>query len=386
MSRLGVVVNPVAGVGGPAGLKGSDGAAVVAAAVARGAVPRAQVRAVRALTVLRRSGASVGPVLTVAGAMGEDAVMSAGLGAVVVHAPGDGPTTGADTRLGAAALVEAGADLVLFVGGDGTARDVADGVGGAAVLGIPAGVKMYSACFAVSPAAAGGIAADWFQRGRVLAVEQREVLDLDEELLRLGRAEPRVHGLVSVPVATGRTQARKSPQPASSGALVDAAARGVVAQLRPGVHYALGPGSTTARVAALLGLEGSALGIDVVVDGRLVARDVDERTLHGLATSTELRGVLTVIVGQGFLLGRGNQQLSARVVAAMPPDPFLVVATESKIVALGGRPLLVDTGDPRVDATLVGYVRIITGLRTTTIYRVSAPEVDQIEGGPTWTG
>lgn len=378
MSTIGLVVNPVAGVGGPAGLKGSDGPAVLAEASARGSEPRAEDRAVRALTVLADSGVDVGYVLTAAGTMGETAVARAGLRAFVVHTPAVGTTTAEDTRRAVAALVAAGADLVLFAGGDGTARDVADAAGGTPVMGIPAGVKMYSSCFAVSPAAAGGVAAAWLETGRVVGVEEREVLDLDEELLRAGRAEPTVHALVMVPVAAGRTQARKAPQPASSSALVDAAARGVLPLLRPGVSYALGPGSTTARVAELLGVRGSALGIDVVADGRLVERDVDESRLYTLARRTALRAVLTVIGGQGFLLGRGNQQLSPRVIAAMAPEPFLVVATESKIVALGGRPLLVDTGDPAVDATLTGYTRIVTGPGTTTIYRVSAPEVDRL--------
>jgi predicted polyphosphate/ATP-dependent NAD kinase len=384
--RLGLVVNPVAGVGGPAGLKGSDGGDVQALARARGSRSHTHDRAREAMEVLAQR-ARV-EVLTSAGSMGERAVLEAGLDPVVVHTPTalrtdpctatagtreGAQTTAADTMDAVRALVAAGAGLVLCVGGDGTLRDASQGLGDAALLGVPAGVKMYSGAFAVGARAAGAVAAAWLRGG--VPLQQREVLDVDEAALPHGRVSPRLVALVPVPVAGNRTQARKVPTPAGEAAAVQHAARGVVAAMEPGVAYLLGPGGTTAEVAAQLGLRGTLLGVDVVRDGRLVVADADDRTLLEVARSGPAVAVLTVTGGQGFLLGRGNQQVGAAVleaIHAVDGDGLIVVATPDKLAGLHGRPLLVDTGDITVDRRLAGYRRVVTGGRDTTIYRVSA--------------
>ncbi|MCD2442876.1 NAD(+)/NADH kinase [Agromyces sp. SYSU K20354] len=417
---LGLIVNPVAGIGGPAGLAGSDGADVQARASQRGGASRAAERALTALAVVASARPGI-RVLTVAGPMGEDVVREAGLEPVLVaHPPVH--TTGSDTSAAARALADAGASLVLFAGGDGTARDVAEGLAsvgrvapdeggrvsrpvhgegldtlagarystggvaggldmtlraystdGVAAIGIPAGVKMYSPVFAVSPRAAGGIAAAWLVDGSLPLIE-REVLDVDEAALRRARVEPQLYGTLAVPYRPGRTQARKAATPADEFAAVRAAARGAASALRPGVRYLLGPGGTMSELARELGVSKTPLGVDVVLDGRRVLADASERELLDEAARGPAQAVVTVIGGQGFLLGRGNQQLSARVLGALGDDPLLVVAPEQKLIDLGGRPLLVDTGDADVDAALAGFVRVITGQRTTSIYPVHAPE------------
>lgn len=370
--RLGLVVNPVAGIGGPAALKGSDGASVQEVARARGASPSAPERAVRMLRTL--AAPDGGPVLLVAGgAMGADAVARAGLAAEEVWTPPAGTTTGADTAAAVGALVEAGAGLVLFVGGDGTARDVAAGLpGDIPVLGVPAGVKMYSSCFAIGPEAAGALAGRWL--AGTVPLRSAEVLDVDEEELRAGSTTPRLHALVQVPEWAGRTQARKAATPASEAAAVAAAAAGLVARLEPGVRYLLGPGGTIAEVGRQLGLDLSPLGVDVICDGALLAGDATEGELLRQVDRGPARAVVSVIGGQGFLLGRGNQQLSPRVLRALEPDPLLVVATEQKLIDLAGRPLLVDTGDPALDAELAGHVRVVTGPGRVAIYPIASPQ------------
>ncbi|MGN6220484.1 MAG: ATP-NAD kinase family protein [Microbacterium sp.] len=372
---IGLVVNPVAGIGGPAGLAGSDGADVQSLAAARGSSARAAARATTALAALPAGT----PVLTAGGAMGTDAATAAGLDPVVVYAPGD-DTTPADTVAAVRAMVAAGATLVLFAGGDGTARDVVAGLSdapGVAALGIPAGVKMYSPVFAVSPQAAGGLAHAWLDGG--LPTQLREVLDVDEAALRRARVEPRLYGELLVPYRAGRTQARKSPTPVSEQASVAAAARGAASVLRPGVRYLLGPGGTMAELARVLGVEKTPLGVDVVLDGRIVRRGASEAELLDEVSRGPAQAVVGVIGGQGFVLGRGNQQLSARVLRAIGDDPVLVVAPESKLVELQGRPLLVDTGDPDLDAAVAGHLRVITGPAASSLYPVHAPES---EGAP----
>ena len=372
---LGLIVNPVAGVGGPAGLAGSDGAAVQRTAAERGAVSRAADRALAALAVVAAAGPGVS-VLTASGPMGEDVVRQAGLDPVVVYTSGE-PTSPADTSAAARALADAGASLVLFAGGDGTARDVAAALtADVAALGIPAGVKMYSPVFGVSPRAAGGVAAAWLasEGGRGLPVQQREVLDVDEEELHRVRVEPRLFGTLAVPHRPGRTQARKAATPAGEEAAVRGAARAAASVMQPGVRYLLGPGGTMTELARVLGVPKSPLGVDVVLDGRIVQSRASEAELLDELRRGPATAVITVIGGQGFLLGRGNQQLSARVIRAIGDDPLLVVAPEQKLIDLGGRPLLVDTGDAEVDAALAGFARVITGPGTTSIYPVQAPE------------
>ncbi|MGO4103559.1 ATP-NAD kinase family protein [Leifsonia sp. YAF41] len=424
---IGLLINPVAGVGGPAGLKGSDGPEVQATALARGAHARSGERAVAALTVIAAAHPQA-EIITADGAMGADAVRQAGLSARVVY-QADVPSTGADTTAAALAIEEAGADLILFVGGDGTARDVASALRPwQPMLGVPAGVKMYSGCFAVSPTAAGALATHWLGDEKVPLTE-REVLDVDEEQIRHGRVDPKLFALVQVPFIVGRTQSRKSATPVTEAAAVQAAARGVIAAMNDTTLYLLGPGGTTREVARQLGTPKTPLGVDVVrVDaakkGELVLADASEQQLldliaslaagpssdpaHSAADSSDdssrvrsnrrvptaggddlgaraatagvtdgvahAQAVVTVIGGQGFLLGRGNQQISAAVVAALGNDPLLVVATEQKLALLLGQPLLVDTGDPVVDRTVAGYIRVITGVGSTGVYPVTAPE------------
>ncbi|WP_240506387.1 ATP-NAD kinase family protein [Thermoactinospora rubra] len=363
---VGLVVNPVAGLGGTAGLKGSDGAEVQRAALAAGATPRSGERAARAVRALLAARPGV-RLVTVPGAMGEDSARAAGAspGLVRLARPAAPTTTAADTR--AAVLALRDVDLLLFAGGDGTARDVLDAVrelGGQAppVLGVPAGVKVYSGCFAVGPAAAGELAGLWTSGATVEA----EVVDLDEDRYRQGRVSPRLYGVLRVPAARTRLSGRKTGSAAAAPGTVEGIAREVVSRMRPGVPYILGPGATTQAVGRALGLATTLLGVDVVRDGRIVAADVAERELAGLAGGAVL--VLSVIGGQGFVLGRGNQQISPRVLSRT--GGLLVLATQQKLAALGGRPLLVDTGDEDTDRKLSGHVQVITGYRESTIYRM----------------
>ncbi|GAA3030042.1 ATP-NAD kinase family protein [Kitasatospora albolonga] len=362
---VGLVVNPVAGLGGAVALKGSDGAGVQARALALGAVPRAGERAAAALRALhaRRPGVLV---RTAAGAMGEESARAAGIPHEVAFEVGE-LTGAADTRAAVAAL--AGVDLLLFAGGDGTARDVLDAGPVGAVLGVPAGVKVYSGCFAVSPFAAGVTAAGY--DGRTL---EAEVVDLDEEAHRAGRLGARLYGTLRVPAARAKLSGRKTGSSAAPPGSVESVARAVVAGMAPGVSYALGPGATTLEVGRQLGLELTPLGVDLVRDGELLARDVTEQTLLTHAMSQVTYAVLSVIGGQGFVIGRGNQQFSPRVLERLAG--ITVLATQQKLAALGGRPLLVDSGDPLADAALSGPARVVTGHRESVVYRIQSASED----------
>ncbi|HUZ22513.1 MAG TPA: NAD(+)/NADH kinase [Streptosporangiaceae bacterium] len=369
---IGLIVNPVAGIGGPAALKGSDGADVQRRAIRTGAVPRSGERA--AVTVRRLLARLPDLVLLAApDRMGERAALDCGVAGPrlrVVIETGQ-VTTGDDTSRAAVAMRAAGAELILFAGGDGTARDLVRGVSESVpVLGIPAGVKMQSAVFATSPVAAAEVAIAFLARGGTM-VRPREVVDIDEDCLRAGRLTARLHGHLAVPVERRRVQDRKTgSSQAAAGTAADVAAA-FAAQMEPGRLYVLGPGTTMRAVADHLGIPKTLLGVDVVTTAGLVAADVTARDLDAMVSAGTTIAV-SPIGGQGFIFGRGNQQISATALAAVGPGGIAVLCTHEKLAGLRGAPLLVDTGDPAVDASLAGHVRVITGRNERTIYRTRA--------------
>ena len=357
--KLGLIVNPVAGIGGAVGLKGSDGADTQEKAVALGAVPRSPERAARALERLVKIKDDF-DLLTCGGRMGLDAARSAGLTAAAIAEPGN-VTTATDTRNAALAMAGQGVDLLLFAGGDGTARDIFDAVGDSlSVLGIPAGVKIYSGVYAVSPAAAGELAADFLQ-GKTKDTHEAEVMDIDEESLRRGRVSAKLYGYLRIPRQRRLTQGVKASSDAGQAVAAAVAAADVVRKMEAGRYYVIGPGTTTRAVMSELKLDGSLVGVDVVRDGKLEARDVGERQILDLISGRSASVVVTVIGGQGYLFGRGNQQISPKVIREVGRKNIIVIATRAKLNSLRWRPLLVDTGDDEADAMLSGYLRVVTG-------------------------
>ncbi len=368
--KLGLIINPVAGLGGRVGLKGSDDLEIQRQALALGAVPQAANRAAQALARLRPL-ASRFDLITYPGEMGEAAATAAGLSAIVIGTIHPGRTTAADTRRAAMEMLALVVDLLLFAGGDGTARDVCQAVGQALpVLGIPAGVKIHSAVYATSPASAGDLAALYLQ-GKVTGRREAEVMDVDEDAVRRGVIAAGLYGYLTVLFLRELVQGRKAPSGPGESAAMDAIACQVVDGMEPGCLYILGPGTTTRTIAARLGLAKTLIGVDVVLDNCLSAADVNEAQLLALLPGRSAQIVVTPIGGQGFLFGRGNQQISPAVIRAVGRENVTVVSTPHKVHALEGRPFLVDTGDPAVDKLLSGYVRVITGYGEQIIYRVS---------------
>ncbi len=379
-SVIGLIVNPVAGIGGPAALKGSDGPRIQRLAARAGAVPLAGERAAVTLRRLLARRPEV-RVLTAPGAMGEQVARDCGVAEsrlrVVIRTAA--VTTGQDTSRAASSMLAAGADLLLFAGGDGTARDLVAAVAGSMpALGIPAGVKMHSAVFATSAAAAAEVAAAFLDRGGRAGpgqggAELREVVDIDEDAVRAGYLAVRLYGHLAVPAGKRRVQARKTGSSPASAATVAGIAAAFAGQMTPGRAYVLGPGTTMRAVAEHLGVGKTLLGVDVVTTGGLVAADVTARDLDSLADASTTIAV-SPVGGQGFLFGRGNQQISAAVLGRVGLAGIAVLCAHDKLISLRGRPLLIDTGDPAVDARLTGYAQVITGYHERTMYRTANAE------------
>lgn len=366
--RLGLLINPLAGIGGSVGLKGSDGQATAQQALALGATPEAEQRALTALQVL--TGLTL-EIITYPGEMGEQAARAAGFTPQVLGQIATGATTAEDTRTGVRLLSEAGIDLLLFAGGDGTARDVCSVLpDDVAVLGIPAGVKIHSGVYAVTPRAAGELVA-MLVRGELVSLADEEVRDIDETAFRQGQVRARYYGQMPVPQSHRYVQhVKQGGQEYEPLVLQDIAAY-VVEQMEPDTYYVMGSGSTVAAVMEALGLANTLLGVDLVKKGELVARDCSSQTLLTLTEDQPVRIIMTPMGGQGHILGRGNQQLSPELIRRVGKENLLILSSKAKLKALQGRPLLVDSGDAALDQALCGVVGVITGYRDRLLYRLA---------------
>ena len=380
MKKLGLIINPIAGMGGRVGLKGTDGEEMRRRAVSLGAEPEAQRRAEAALSAIARQLPRLS-LLTCKGAMGEDIARRCGMSPLLVKALTERPqrkrTTAADTRRAAKEMQQSGVDLLLFAGGDGTARDICealrpstDAAASITVLGIPAGVKMHSGVFALTPRRAGEIAIR-FLRGDSTEVADAEVMDIDEDAFRNGRVAAVLHGYLSAPQDSEAVQSTKSGSAAQDDGAADDIARQVIADMASDIPYIIGPGATTAAISKALGAPNTLLGVDVVLNGNLLAADATESDLLHLTDGKPAKIIVSVIGGQGYIFGRGNQQISPRLIRRVGKDNIVIIAARQKLLQLRGKPLLVDTGDPALDEELSGYAKVITGFRESHIHKIS---------------
>jgi predicted polyphosphate/ATP-dependent NAD kinase len=271
----------------------------------------------------------------------------------------------------AAAMRAAGVELILFAGGDGTARDIAAIVGtDIPLIGVPSGVKMHSAVFAATPESAGLLARDVLRAAPgAIPAREAEILDVDETARRAGVPRARLYGLALVP-APRRPMPHAKLSGSAPGAALRAACVDVARGLRPDRLYLIGPGTTTRLVMRALGLPDTLLGIDAVRDGQLIGADLTRADIARMAADGPLGVIVGVIGGQGVLFGRGNQQIAPDILRRAGRDGIIVLADADKIAALDGGALFVDTGDPDLDAAWRGYIRVRTAPDRSLLCRV----------------
>jgi len=369
--KLGLIVNPIAGMGGRVGLKGTDGQEILDMARKLGALPTSPARAVEALRRMITIKDSI-ELLTYPYEMGEDEARECAFDRTVLGSITKGSTTSTDTRNAARDMMSAGVDLLLFAGGDGTAKDIYEAVGDKVpVLGIPAGVKIHSAVFSINPRSAGDLAV-MYVRGEATSLREAEVMDINEQAFRENRLSSKLFGYLKVPYEQSMVQATKAGSSVDDEAAAEEIASDFVENMQDDCIYVLGPGTTTRAIMKELGLGKTLLGVDLVYNGKLVASDVNERQLSELIRGKKAKIVVSVIGGQGFIFGRGSQQISPDVIRTVGRENIVIIATPNKLLSLRGRPLLVDTGDSEVDRMMAGYIQVITGYKRRSVYPVKS--------------
>ena len=368
VKAIGLIVNPVAGMGGAVGLKGTDGKAIVNRAKSLGAKPVAPVRAQAFLSELKPVKSGVRLVVG-AGSMGEDEAKSSGFTYEVLGARKK-ETAAEDTVVIAKKMLDADVALLVFCGGDGTARDILRAVGMALpVLGVPTGVKMHSAVFAVNPQAAARVVMRFLYEA--LPIREAEVMDVDEKAFREGRVSAELYGYVIAPYEPHLIQANKVASPMTESELRNHAAIGVyiIETMKPDVIYIIGPGTTTRTIGDLLDAKKTLLGVDLFYNKKIVANDVNEKQILEAIGEKPVQIIVTPIGGQGFIFGRGNQQISPEVIRRVGLDNIIVVATEGKLRSLES--LKVDTGDPNLDAAFrERKIKVVADYKTEYAMRV----------------
>ena len=358
-------------MGGRVGLKGTDGPDAVERARGLGAVPISGERAGIALGTLTEKLAGLVTIVTGPDDQGEAVARGVGFDPVVVGR--DCPTSGtsSDTVALARLIRDEGVDLLLFAGGDGTARNVHEAVGlEVPILGIPAGVKMHSSVFATNPRTAGELGTR-FLMNPAGTCRESEVMDIDEDAFRAGRVSARLFGYLRVPYERSLVQGLKAGSKGTEQAVLHGIAAAISKRMADDSLWILGPGTTTRHIATALGLPKTLLGIDLYRDLAPVSQDANEQEILQQLDGFPARLVVTPIGGQGYLFGRGNQQLSPAVIRRVGIKNIIVVATPGKLAGLSGAPLLVDTGDAMLDAELRGYMRVVVNQYQESMQRVA---------------
>lgn len=359
---VGFIVNPVAGMGGAVGLKGTDGKVILNQAISLGAKPIATQRAETFFTQLSPVKESL-KLIVGAGDMGQNQAQKYGFSCKVVG-ESKKETTSEDTQFIAKSIVAAGIDLLVFCGGDGTTRDILKAVElKVPVLGVPTGVKMHSAIFAVSPQAAARVVSTFLWGG--LPLHEAEVMDVDEAAFRQGQLSAELYGYLLSPYEPHLIQGNKMASPLTENEVENqvAIAININEEMIPDIIYIIAPGTTTRTISDLLDQKKTLLGVDLFQNKKIIAKDVSEKQILNAINGKATKIIVTPIGGQGFIFGRGNQQISSKIIRQVGIDNIIVVATKNKLDRLES--LRVDTGDPELDEQFRNHgIRVVVDYKT----------------------
>lgn len=368
MFRLGLIINPYAGLGGSVALKGSDNMAQQA--LEMGATAKAGLRTSTALSVVADLKDQI-HIVTCPGEMGASVAEALGFSYEVIQGNTPAQTTAEDTKKAAETIKALGVDLLVFAGGDGTARDVCSVVEDAfPVLGIPAGVKIHSGVYGVTPSASGEVIR-LLVTGQLVDLKPQDVRDIDEDAFRNNQVKAKLYGEMLVPQAGQFVQAVKQGGIEQEELVLDDLAAYLAQELEPDVLYLIGSGKTTQHFMDYLHLPSTLLGVDALLNENVIAEDVNEQQILALLDAhPDARIMVSVIGGQGHVFGRGNQQLSSEVIKRVGRENLMILSTKTKLTQLEGRPLIADTSDVALDQALAGHIEVITGYQDKVLYPI----------------
>jgi len=365
MKKIGLIVNPIAGMGGSVGLKGTDGKIYKKALKlgAKAVTPRKTKEFLSHIKSRKEISLVVAP-----GKMGETYVKKFN---IIFKLIGQMPkeTSAEDTKRVIGEMLNDGIELLIFVGGDGTARDVYDAVDSRIpVVAVPSGVKIFSSVFAVSARAAAEMV-DAFIEGTDLTEE--EVLDIDEDAFRDNRLASKLYGYLTVPNVKKLLQAGKEASSIDKSSVdsKNEIARYIVKHMDKETLYLLGPGTTLKAITNDVGLPKTLLGVDAIYDNRLVGIDLNEKSILKLLKKYKSKKmIVTPIGGNGFIFGRGSKQFTPEVIRIVGRENIIIVGTYDKISKLDC--LRVDTGDYEVDKLLSGHIKVVVGKKEEMVMEV----------------
>jgi len=359
MKKIGLVVNPIAGMGGSVGLKGTDGD-IIRKALKMGAKPVVPNRIHQFFLNIKNK--DLIHFFVAPGKMGADYIENEGFKFEII---GEIPevTTAEDTKRITKEIIQKSIELLIFCGGDGTARDIFDTIGlEKPVVAIPTGVKMFSSVFALNPRTAAKII-DKFLEEEVETQEQ-EVLDIDEALVRKDILTAELYGYLKVPKILQYIQPSKSGS--NVGRTIEENKREIaefiIENMKNDVLYLLGPGTTVKAITDNLELHKTLLGVDAIYDRKLVGKDLNEKSILKLLSKySDCEIIVSPIGGQGFVFGRGNKQFTPNILKRVGKKNIKIISTEEKLKSLDC--LRVDTGDNQLDQDLIGFVKVIIGYK-----------------------
>lgn len=369
MIKLALIVNPIAGMGGSVGLKGTDG--VLEEAILRGALPKSNIRCKTALEELLSIKNNI-HIVTCSGEMGEDIVRELGFNYSITYSAKDTLSTSSfDTISACNSFLQADVDLIIFAGGDGTARDVCSCVHDTKLcIGIPTGVKIHSEAFAINPKLAGAFI-KLYVEGKANLRREVEVVDLDEDEYRKGKIFSKLYGYLTIPYEQRFMQSKKAATPISDKESQYQIAYEVISEMKEDTYYIVGPGSTNKVLMDVLEIKNTLIGVDLIFNKKLVQNDLTEvDILKILDNGYPSKLILTPTGGQGYLLGRGNQQISANVINKLGKENIIAVATKYKLASFSLGHLLVDVIDEETNKYLEGYIKVITGYKQAVMYKI----------------
>lgn len=362
--NIGFIINPISGMGGSVGLKGTDGDEILQQAIELGAEPNAINRAREFLEELL----SIRPKLnfiTCPGNMGSSILEELNYFYETISHPlfndikNDFKTTAEHTIVAAGKMKDISElKLLVFFGGDGTARDMIKAVGkDLPCLGIPTGVKIYSSVFSLNPRIAASIVMQFLWDE--IPLKESEVLDINEEEYRKGNLVSILYGYLLTPYNPDFSQRSKMGTPDSDLNNQERIAKRIVEDLERDTCYLLGPGTTTKAIADLLNQKKTVLGIDLLLNNRIIAQDLNERRILEYIDGKKVKIITSLIGRQGFLWGRGNLQFTPQVLKIVGVQNIIIIATKFKLMNIPNQTLRNDTRDPELDEELKGLYRVI---------------------------